>query len=147
VSEATPDVAAWAREHGANFEVEPLIELAKGRQVQVGFTVNLYARLPMDDRPRQERWLDEALIRGKLHGVLQSLVPAPGGRGRVEIQPDRPAAILNASAGLAPELVVSANVFHGDDYFAPVSEAERAKVSEIARRLTAFGLVARGSAR
>jgi hypothetical protein len=147
VSEATPDVAAWAREHGANFEVEPLIELVKGRQVQVGFTVNVYARLPVDERPKSERWLDEALIRGKLHSVLQTLAPAPGGRGRIEIQPDRPAAVLNPAAGMAPDIVASANVFHGDDYFAPVSEAERAKVSEIARRLTALGLVARGSGR
>ena len=146
VSEAMPDVAAWAREHGVNYEVEPLIELVEGRQVQVGFALNLYARLPMDERPRSERWLDEALIRGKLHALLKSLAPPPGGRGRLQMQPDRAAAFLNASAGMAPEIVVTAHVFHGDQYFAPVTEDERTKVNEAARKLSELGVPARGSA-
>jgi hypothetical protein len=138
-----PDVAAWAKEHGANYEVEPLIELVQGKQVQVGLVVNLYARLPMDDRPKAERWLDEALVRGKLHDVLQSLAPPPGGRGRLEVQPDRPVAYI--STAMVPEIAVTAHVFHGHDYFAPVTEGEKAKVYDAVRRLAQMGIQARGS--
>jgi hypothetical protein len=141
-----PDAVAWAREHGVNYEVEPLIELVEGRQVQVGFAVNLYARLPMDERPKSERWLDEALIRGRLHGLLQSLAPPPGGRGRLQMQPDRAAAFLNASAGMAPEIMVTAHVFHGDQYFTPVTEGERSNLNEAVRKLSDLGVPARGSA-
>ena len=145
MSEALPDVAAWAKQHGANYEVEPLIELVQGRQVQVGLVISLYARLPVDDRPRQERWLDEALIRGKLHAALQSLAPPPGGRGRLEIQADRPAAFIAVSAGMVPEIAVTAHVFHGDEYFAAVTEGEKAKVYDAVKRLAQMGIQARGS--
>ena len=140
-----PEVAAWAKEHGANYEVEPLIEQVKGKQVQVGLAINLYARLPMDDRPRQERWLDEALIRGKLHAVLQLLAPPPGGRGRLEIQADRPVAFIAVSSGMTPEIAVSAHVFHGDEYFAAVTEAEKAKAYDAVKKLADMGIQARGS--
>ena len=140
-----PDVAAWAKEHGANYEVEPLIELVQGKQVQVGFAVNLYARLPIDERPRQERWLDEALIRGKLHAVLQSLAPPPGGRGRLVIQADRPVAFIAVSAGMVPEISATAHVFHGDDYLVAVTEGEKTKVYDAVKRLSQMGIQARGS--
>ena len=41
------DVAAWAKAHGAGFEVAPLIEQARGRRAQIGFTVRLFARMPI----------------------------------------------------------------------------------------------------
>ena len=49
------DVAAWAGAHGASFDVAPLVEMVKGRQVQVGFTLGLYARLPVESGPGPER--------------------------------------------------------------------------------------------
>ena len=133
-----PDVAAWVRDHGAYFDVGPLVELVRGRQVQVGCTVSLYARVPQDERPRSERWLDEALIRGKLHAMAQSLAPPPGSRGRLEIQPERtPASFMAADPGRLPEVAVTARVFHGGPE-APGGEDKTDQ--EIARRLLELGV-------
>jgi hypothetical protein len=140
VSGSSADAVAWARDHAACFEVERLVEAVRGQQVQVGFTVNLYARLPLDERPRSERWQEAAQIRARLHSLLQSLAPEEGGRGRLEIQPDRTAAVLAPEAGLQPEIAVVARVFHGDEYFAEVTEGEEKRVYEVVRRLTDMGL-------
>src|SRR6185295_19699400 len=72
------DVAAWAKTHGAGFEVAPLIEQVRGRRAQIGFTVRLFARMPMDARPQKERWAEAVEIRKRLLQILQSLAPAPG---------------------------------------------------------------------
>ena len=134
------DVAAWAKTHGAGFEVAALIEQVRGRRVQIGFTVRLFARMPMDERPQKERWAEALEIRDRLVQILQSLAPAPGGRGRLEIEPFRSAATLDPARELEPEISVVGRVFHGDDYFAEVKESERTKVYEGVRRLTELGI-------
>jgi len=139
------DVAAWAKTHGAGFEVAPLIEQARGRRAQIGFTVRLFARMPMDARPQKERFADAVEIRNRLRQILQSLAPAPGGRGRLEIEPFRAAATLDPARELEPEISVVGRVFHGDDYFAEVTESERTKVYEGVRRLTEMGIPEGGS--
>jgi hypothetical protein len=100
------DVAAWAKTHGAGFEVAALIEQVRGRRVQIGFTVRLFARMPMDERPQKERWAEALEIRDRLVQILQSLAPAPGGRGRLEIEPFRSAATLDPTRELEPEISV-----------------------------------------
>ena len=68
------EVAQWARDHGAHFEVEPPAEVIRGGQAHLEFTVHLYTRPLVDERPRAARWAEAAEIRAKLEGVLQSLV-------------------------------------------------------------------------
>ena len=139
------DVAAWAKAHGAGFEVAALIEQVRGRRAQIGFTVRLFARVPMDDRPQKERWAEAVEIRSRLLEILRSLAPAPGGRGRLEVEPSRTAATLDPGRELEPEVSVVGRVFHGDDYFAEVTEADRTKVYEGVRRLTEMGIPEGGS--
>ena len=134
------DVAAWAKTHGAGFEVAPLIEQVRGRRAQIGFTVRLFARMPMDARPQKERWAEAVEIRDRLLRILQSLAPPPEGRGRLEVEPFRAAATLDPTRELEPEISVVGRVFHGDDYFAEVKESERTKVYEGVRRLTEMGI-------
>lgn len=134
------DPVAWARAHGAAFEIEPLHEMVKGRQVQVGFTINLYARLPMDQRPREERWKDAEAIRARLEQMLQTLAPPAGGPARLEIQPARTAAFMAGGTGAEPEIAVTGRVFHGGEYFKEVTEGEEKRAREAVRRLTDLGL-------
>ena len=134
------DLSAWARAHGASFEIGPLTEMVKGKPVQVGFTLSLYARLPLDDRPRTERWEEVAQVRSTLQQLLQTLAPAADSPGRLEIQPPRTAAVIAPGTDAPPEVSVDGRVFHRRDSFAEVTEAEEKKVHEVARRLTEMGL-------
>ena len=133
------DTAAWAREHDASFEVEPLTEVLRGDHVQVGFTVRLSARLPME-RPQPERREEADAIRARLREILQSLAPPAESQARLEIQPLRTAASLSPESGMQPEIAVEARVFHGRDYFAEVTEGEERKVYAGVRRLAEMGL-------
>ncbi len=40
--------AEWAREKRVAFEVAPLVEMREGEKLQVGFTLTLYAAVPME---------------------------------------------------------------------------------------------------
>jgi hypothetical protein len=134
------DVAAWARDHGACFEVSPLVEIVKGRQVQVGFTIGLFARLPVEKRPGPEREKEAAEIRERLREVVESLAPPEGGRARLEIDGARPAVAFAPEGAMEPEVALHARVFHGDDYFAEATAAEEERLRAAIRRLTQMGL-------
>jgi hypothetical protein len=140
VSIGDPDLAAWADGHAAGFEVAPLVELVKGRQVQVGFTISLYARLPMDKAPGAERLAAAAGIRERLREIVQSLVPPEGSRGRVEIEAPRAAVVLEPEGQREPEVALHARVFHGDSYFAETTADEEKRVYDATRQLTEMGL-------
>jgi hypothetical protein len=145
VSGTGSDVARWAGDHGACFEVEPLIELLRGRRVQVGFIVRLYARLPLEERSPAERRAEAAEIQARLREMLQSIAPPEGSSARLEIEPSRTGVSLAPEGGLQPEVGVSARVFHGEDYSAEVTEGEEKRVHAATRRLAEMGLKERRS--
>jgi hypothetical protein len=134
------DVAAWAEAHGACFEVAPLVEMVKRRQVQVGFTLGLYARLPVETGPGPEREAAAAEIWEGLREIAQSLAPPEGSRAGVEIDSPRSAAFFAPEGRMRPEIAFNARLFHGDDYFAEVTVGEEKKVQDVTRRLTEMGL-------
>jgi hypothetical protein len=140
VSEVGPDVVAWAEAHGVSFEVEPLVEMVKGRQVQVGFRISLHARLPMEKQPGPERRAAAGEIRERLLEIVRTLAPREGSRARVEIETPRTAVVLEPEGQMEPEVTLDVRVFHGDDYFAEVTLDEEKRLREVAGRLTGMGL-------
>jgi hypothetical protein len=140
LSEVGSDVAAWARAHEACFELAPLLEMIKGRKLQVGFTVSLYARLPLDKGPGAERRADAAKVWERLREIAESLVPKEGSRARVEIEAPRTAAFFRPESQMKPEIALVARVFHGDSYLAEVTPDERDRFAAVAKRLTEMGL-------
>jgi hypothetical protein len=143
VGEGELDVAAWARAHHAAYELGPLVEMVKGRPVQVGFTISLYARLPLEAEPGDDRRAKVAEIGKVLREILQSLVPAEGGRARLEIDGPRAAVVFEPGAGREPEVDLTARVFHAHDYFAEATADEEGRLRAVARRLADMGLQAR----
>ncbi|HUL79288.1 MAG TPA: hypothetical protein VL691_18635 [Vicinamibacteria bacterium] len=133
------DVAEWARAHEASFEVAPLVEMVKGRQVQVGFTLGLYARLPLESGPGPERRAAAAAIWEGLREIAETLAP-PEGRARVEVESPRAAAFFQPEGQMRPEVAFNARVFRGDDYFTEVTADEEKKVHGVVQRLTEMGL-------
>ena len=133
------DVAAWARANAACFDLVPLVEMKEGKKIQVGITLELYARLPMDKPPGPERRAAAAEVLGKLRQIVESLRPESG-EVRVQVEPPRTAAYLRRETEMEPEVRLSAQIYHAHDYFAPVTEDERARISTLERRLTTLGL-------
>ena len=141
MSEPTSDVAAWARTHRARFELEPLVELIEGKQIQVGLTVFLYARFPSGEKDSAARRARAGEIQVGLRDIVQKLKPGGDSAARMEIQPPRQAAVLSPQGGMEPEIVVEARFFHAGDYTKEVTREEKDKLlSGIRHALTAAGL-------
>jgi hypothetical protein len=140
MSEQTHDWPAWARTHRARFEMEPLVELVEGKQVQVGLTVFLYARMPMGEKDAATRRAKAAEVQAGLREIVQTLKPAPDSPARMQVQPPRQAAVLSPQGGMEPEISVEARVFHAGDYTAEVTREEKDKLLAAVRH----GLAAAG---
>jgi hypothetical protein len=143
LSETGSDIAAWARARGASFEATPLVEMVKGRQVQVGFTISLYARLPLEGGPGAERRAAAARVREGLREIVESLGASEASRARVEIEGPRIAAFFEPGGEKRPEIALSARVFHADDYFLEVTADEERGLRRAVQRLTEMGLTER----
>ena len=128
---------AWAREAKAAFEIVPLVELQKGERVQLGFELDLYARIPeglaAPDAVVEPLW-------DRLRDIAESFLPLLGAEGRIEIEPFDRADRLRPETRFAPEVLLQARVFHGADYLKGVAADERAQLRPIEERLVELGL-------
>jgi hypothetical protein len=135
---------AWAAQVKAAWELTPLIEMERGEEVQVGFELGLYARVPghvAADLERQAavEWSVEWTW-DRLREIAESLVPLLGADGRLEVDPFEAAARLRPETHLAPEVLLSARLFHGSDLLAPVRPGDRERLKPLEDRLHELGL-------
>jgi hypothetical protein len=137
---AESDDAAWARTHRVCYQVGPLVELKGKEKVQVGFTVDLYAALPADKTPGDERLEAARQIWERMRGIVQSLAPEGQSGVRVEIDPPQTAAYLRPENEMKPEIGLRARIFHGDAYFTAVTPEDRQTLSVAERKLGGMGL-------
>ena len=131
---------AWAAQVKAAWELTPLIEMERGEEVQVGFELSLYARTPGDVAASLEK---DAAVEGiwdRLREIAESLVPLMGADGRLEVDPFDAAARLRPETGFAPEVLLSARLFHGSDLLAPVQPGDRERLKPMEDRLHELGL-------
>jgi hypothetical protein len=133
----------WAEQAKAAWEVTPLIEMEKGVQVQVGFELQLYARVPTDIRPSEERESAVEAVWDRLREIAESLLPLAGADARIEVDPFEAAARLRPETQFAPEVLLSARLFHGPDLLVPVREGDRERLKPLEERLHELGLKAR----
>jgi hypothetical protein len=117
--------------------------MVKGKKVQVGFTVSLYARLPLEGGPGLERRAAAAKVQEGLREIVESLATKDESRARVEIDVPRTAAYFAPDARMEPEIALSARVFHAAEYFTEVTAAEETRLHQLTRRLTQMGLTER----
>jgi hypothetical protein len=131
---------AWARQAKAAWEVTPLIEMERGSQVQVGFELNLYARIPTESGPGPER---EAAVVGlwdRMREIAESLLPLAGADGRIEVDPFEVAARLRPETQYAPEVLLVARLFRGSELLQPVRPGDRERLKPLEDRLHELGL-------
>ncbi len=130
----------WAQQAKAAWEVTPLIEMEKGVQVQVGFELNLYARVPTDIPEGPERQAAIEALWDRMREIAESLLPLGGADARVEVDPYEAAARLRPETQFAPEILLSARLFHGSNLLAPVKPGDRELLKPIEDRLHGLGL-------
>jgi len=138
---------AWAAQVKAAWELTPLIEMERGQEVQVGFELSLYARVPGDVAADLEGQAVLEPIWDRLRDIAESLVPLMGTDGRLEADPFDAAARLRPETGFAPEVLLSARLFHGSDLLAPAKSGDRERLKPLEDRLRELGLCTAGSRR
>jgi hypothetical protein len=133
----------WAQEAKAAWELAPLLEQRKDDRIQVGFELTLYARMPAGAPPGPERQAAVERLWDRLRDVAESLLPLAGADARIEVDPFEAAARLRPETQFAPEILLSARVFHGADLLVPVREGDREQLKPLEDRLHELGLKAR----
>jgi hypothetical protein len=138
---ADQDAAAWAKTHKASYGSEPLIEMRGTEKVTVGFTLDLYASLPMAPPPGPERRDAALALWQRLKEILETALRDEGGEVRVDIEPMRTAAVLRPENEMQPEVSLRARIVHPETFQA-VTPAERDHMAAFEKRLGAMGLKA-----
>jgi hypothetical protein len=133
----------WAQQARAAWEVTPLVEMERGTQVQVGFELSLYARVPTDIPPGSDGEAAFEALWDRLREIAESLVPLAGKDARLEVDPFEAAARLRPETQFAPEVLLSARLFHGSDLLTPVRPGDRERLKPLEDRLQELGLKAR----
>jgi len=130
----------WAQQAKAAWEVTPLIALEKGVQVQVGFELSLFARMPTDLPPGAGRQAVVENLWDRMREIAESLLPLAGADARVEVDPYEAAARLRPETQFAPEILLSARLFHGSNLLEPSKPGDRERLKPIEDRLHELGL-------
>jgi hypothetical protein len=133
------DIAGWARAHTACFHAQPLIEMRGSEKLPVGFTLDLYASVPMEKAPGEERREAAGEVRGRLRGILESALADQGGQPLLEIEPMRTAAVLRPENEMKPEITLRARIVHRET-FETLTPEERQRMSAFEKKLAAMGL-------
>jgi len=133
----------WAQQSKAAWEVTPLVEMERGSQVQVGFELSLFARVPTDFPPGADRQAAAEALWDRMREIAESLVALAGTDARLEVDPYEAAARLRPETQFAPEILLSARLFHGSDLLAPMKPGERERLRPLEDRLHELGLKAR----
>ena len=129
----------WARAQRAAFEVAPLVELRGSEKLQVGFTLTLYAAVPMEVSPGAERQQAAVKLREELSALAEAAVPETERRARVELEPPH-TALLRPENEFKPEVGLTWRMFHKDEYLKPVTAEDRESLARLEKRLVALGL-------
>jgi len=130
----------WARQNKAAWEIEPLQELHKGETMQVGFELDLYARIPAGLPPSDERQAAILALWDRLRDVAESLLPLIGEKARLDVEPVDAAGRLRPETQFAPEVLLKARLFQAQDYFQPLSVGAREGVKPLEDHLRDLGL-------
>lgn len=134
------ETRAWAERNKAAWELVPLIEMHRGERVQVGFELELYARIPTEIAPGGDRQDAILKIWDRLRQIAESLTPDEPKYDRLEVDPFDAAGRLRPETGFAPEVLLKARIFHASGYFEPASADERQHLRPLEDRLHELGL-------
>lgn len=139
MSRTVAEWETWAREHRAAFETSPLVDLIRGERVQVGFSVTVFLAAPMEQPPGPQR---QAAIRGlwdELKDLAEAIAPPDERTARVEIE-QAARVVLRPENEFRPEVYLTFHLFPRGGSFGPVTPEDRARMSQLEKRLLSFGV-------
>ena len=131
------DWAAFSREHRVAYELQPLVETQGSEKRQSGFTLTLYAGVPMDKAPGAERQEAGRKLWEELRDLAEAAVPAAERTARVELDPPR-TAVLRPENEFKPEVMLSWRIFRGD--LQPVTPEDKEQLAGLEKRFAILGL-------
>jgi hypothetical protein len=136
MTENEPETAKWISDHRCTYEIQPVVEIAKGTAGQVGFELSLHAELPVGEAltPELAKEVDE--IRDRLGDVLESLIPTDA-KARIERVPFRRAFRFMHGSAKNPMVTRTLRVFHPD--YSALRPDDRKKLAPTEKRLTEMG--------
>jgi hypothetical protein len=102
----------------------------KSEPVQVGYTLNLYARVPSGIPPSSERRSAAIAIWDKLRSIAEILVDEEPQGTKIEIGPYDAEERFRRETGFKAEVSLQARIVHEKDYFEPMDDRERLKPLE-----------------
>jgi hypothetical protein len=130
-------VRTWAHDARAAFEIAPLFELERGQRVQLGFELDLYARIAGGLAASEG---EISALWDRLREVAESLVGVLGADGRVEIAPFDMADRLRPETDFVPEVLLQARLYHGAEHVAAAPESGSGRIAPLEARLRELGL-------
>ncbi len=130
---------AWARERRAAFETVPLTELLEGERVQVGFSLSLYVAAPLEQPAGPQRMRVVRRLWEELKGFAEAVAPKDRRTARVDVDQEA-RVVLRPANHFAPEVGLTFHLFPRGTALAAVSDEDRARMTELKKRLIAFGV-------
>jgi hypothetical protein len=129
----------WTRTHQVCYNVQPLEEMHGGELVQVGFEVELAARLPSATEGIESRRRATRAVLNTLAELAERVFPAEGDIARSELAPVRAVAQLRRDTGRQPEVRRTVRIYRKQDSFRSVAEGDRQRLGPFERRLQELG--------
>lgn len=130
----------WAKENRAAWELSPLVEMHKGRAVQVGFRLHLYARVPTEIPPSPERRAAVIATWDRLREIADALVTLEPEGTDIEVGPYDAEERYRRENGFRPEVRLETRIVHEEDYFQAVDADDQKRLRPLEQRLKELGL-------
>jgi len=132
---------AWAREHRAAYQTAPLVEGVRGDRVQVGFSLTIYVAAPMAESPGAARMDAVRGLWDELQDLARAIAPEDQRTARVEVE-HAARVVLRPENEFKPEVYLTFHLFSRGTSLAAVTPEDRARMSQLEKRLLAFGVKA-----
>lgn len=130
----------WAEENRAAWDLGRLVEMHEGKPVQVGYTLTLYARVPIEIPPSPERRAAVTDTWDRLREIADALVALEPVGTDIVVGPYDAEERFRRENGFKPEVSLEARIVHEKDYFEPVDDGARARLRPMEQRLRELGL-------
>lgn len=130
----------WTRTHHVSYQVQALQQSQGGQIVQVGFEIELAARLPNAPEEGESRRHATRAVLVTLTELATRVFPAQGDIARFELAPFQPVAQLRTETGFEPEVRRVVKVYHKEDAARSVADGERQQLGPFEQRLQDLGV-------
>ena len=133
-----PTLSDWIREHRICWELSPLVEMADGRRLPVGYELRLFARHTAGVKA-DPGCHECASLYEKQKAVALSVLPREARPTTYEFEPFDASWHLRPETTWTPEVQLVLRIVHRGGYLQPIDPCESTCAKEIAAKLRELG--------